>query len=78
MIHKGLNTDLTNGFDQIHIQTEDRGRISNFVVGQIFCNGTLVKTVKVQRADDETQVSVQIKKLHSEMIECAREKNAEF
>ncbi len=46
-MQKGFNSDITVRGQKYHIQTEDWGAQNPFLVSRIFCNGAVIKTIKV-------------------------------
>lgn len=44
---KGFNSDISYKGSKYHVQTEDWGRANPFLVSQIFCNGAVIRTIKI-------------------------------
>ena len=49
-MQKGFNSDITVRGQKYHVQTEDWGAQNPFLVSRIFCNGAVLKTVKIPHA----------------------------
>ena len=67
---KGHNSDLTVRGKNFHIQTEDWGEQNPYLVSRIFCNGAVLKTVKVSYAEALKEASVR----HHEALKLALQK----
>lgn len=46
-VQKGFNSDILYKGCTYHIQTEDWGLQNPFLVSQIFCNGAVIKNIKI-------------------------------
>lgn len=46
-MQKGFNSDITVRGQKYHVQTEDWGAQNPFLVSRIFCNGAVMKTIKI-------------------------------
>lgn len=46
-MQKGFNSDVTYKGHNYHVQTEDWGVQNPFFVSQIFCNGAVIKNIKI-------------------------------
>lgn len=46
-MQKGFNSDITVRGQKYHVQTEDWGLQNPFLVSRIFCNGAVMKTIKI-------------------------------
>jgi hypothetical protein len=46
-MQKGFNSDITVRGQKYHVQTEDWGLQNPFLVSRIFCNGAVLKTIKI-------------------------------
>ncbi|HWU42041.1 MAG TPA: hypothetical protein VN132_01345 [Bdellovibrio sp.] len=46
-MQKGFNSDITVRGQMYHVQTEDWGLQNPFLVSRIFCNGAVMKTIKI-------------------------------
>ena len=50
-MQKGYNSDLNVRGKSYHVQTEDWGEANPYLVSRIFCNGAVLKTIKVPYQD---------------------------
>lgn len=50
-MQKGFNSDITVRGQKYHVQTEDWGLQNPFLVSRIFCNGAVLRTIKVHHDD---------------------------
>lgn len=50
-MQKGFNSDINTRGMQFHVQTEDWGRENPFLVSRVFCNGAVIKTLKISYSD---------------------------
>jgi len=46
-MQKGFNSDINVKGKSYHVQTEDWGNQNPFLVSRIFCNGAVIKTIKI-------------------------------
>lgn len=71
-----LNSDLSLGPDSYHIQTEDWGQSSPYIVSRIYKNGAVVKSIKTPYTEaldapfwDEEAVSEAVEVQHQEILD---------
>jgi len=71
-----LNSDIDMGNDAYHIQTEDWGLSSPYIVSRIFKNGAVLKSVKTPYSDlieapiwDKTAVEEAVKVQHDRILD---------
>ena len=50
-MQKGFNSDISVRGKSYHVQTEDWGQQNPFLVSRVFCNGAVVKTIKMSYVD---------------------------
>ncbi|MBX2988246.1 MAG: hypothetical protein KF802_10140 [Bdellovibrionaceae bacterium] len=74
---RGHNSDITVRGKRYHIQTEDWGMQNPFLVSRVFCNGAVVKTLKVPYEDALKAASIRtaeaikmaLQKQHSDVMD---------
>jgi len=71
-----LNSDLSVGSDSYHIQTEDWGDASPYIVSRIYKNGAVVKSIKTPYSDiliapmwDKSAVGEAVQSQHSQILD---------
>lgn len=71
-----LNSDIQLGSDSYHIQTEDWGQQSPFIVSRIFKNGAVLKSIKTPYSDllssplwDNTAVEEAVELQHNKILD---------
>lgn len=71
-----LNSDISLGIDSYHIQTEDWGLASPYIVSRIFKNGAVLKSIKTPYSDlieapiwDKTAVEEAVKVQHDRILD---------
>jgi hypothetical protein len=71
-----LNSDINTGSDAYHIQTEDWGIASPYIVSRIFKNGAVLKSIKTPYSDliaapiwDKTAVEEAVKFQHDKILD---------
>jgi hypothetical protein len=71
-----LNSDINMGADAYHIQTEDWGIASPYIVSRIFKNGAVLKSIKTPYSDlieapiwDKTAVEVAVQSQHDKILD---------
>ena len=71
-----LNSDINMGIDAYHIQTEDWGLSSPYIVSRIFKNGAVLKSIKTPYSDlieapiwDKTAVEEAVKVQHDKILD---------
>lgn len=71
-----LNSDINMGRDAYHIQTEDWGIASPYIVSRIYKNGAVLKSVKTPYTDliqapiwDKTAVEDAVKVQHHKILD---------
>ena len=72
----GLNSDIKVGDRDFHIQTEDWGWDTPFIVTKIFCQGAVLKSIKVSYQEvlqspfpSEQSIRTAIQKQHQEILD---------
>jgi hypothetical protein len=71
-----LNSDINLGSDSFHIQTEDWGISSPYIVSRIYKNGAVLKSIKTPYSEiisapmwDKTAVEQAVKTQHDKILE---------
>lgn len=71
-----LNSDINLGNDSFHVQTEDWGVASPYIVSRIYKNGAVLKSIKTPYSEiidapiwDKQAVEVAVKSQHDQLIE---------
>lgn len=72
-MQKGFNSDILYKGSAYHIQTEDWGAQNPYFVSQIFCNGAIVKNIKIHYTKVLPQVDPQNEKLIRVALETQHE-----
>ncbi len=73
---KGFNSDLSVRGKKYHIQTEDWGTQNPFIVSRIFCNGAVLKTIKISHDDalrggpvnDKEAIGLALRRQHNQIM----------
>lgn len=70
------NSDITLGADSYHIQTEDWGTQSPYIVSRVFKNGAVVKSIKTPYTElisapmwDKTAVEQAVETQHNQILD---------
>lgn len=71
-----LNSDINLGNDSFHIQTEDWGVASPYIVSRIYKNGAVLKSIKTPYSEiidapmwDKQAVEIAVKSQHDQLVE---------
>ncbi len=71
-----LNSDLSFGVDSYHVQTEDWGMSSPYIVSRIYKNGAVLQSIKTPYSDlieapiwDTTAVEEAVKIQHNKILD---------
>lgn len=71
-----LNSDIQLGTNHYHIQTEDWGVASPYIVSRIYKNGAVLKSIKTPYSDiihapiwDKNAVETAVKNQHTRILE---------
>lgn len=71
-----LNSDINLGNDSFHVQTEDWGVASPYIVSRIYKNGAVLKSIKTPYSEiidapiwDKQAVEIAVKSQHDQLIE---------
>jgi hypothetical protein len=71
-----LNSDINLGNDSFHIQTEDWGVASPYIVSRIYKNGAVLKSIKTPYSEvvdapiwDKQAVELAVKSQHEQLVE---------
>lgn len=71
-----LNSDINLGNDSFHIQTEDWGVASPYIVSRIYKNGAVLKSIKTPYSEivdapiwDKQAVELAVKSQHDQLVE---------
>jgi len=71
-----LNSDINLGIDSYHIQTEDWGLSSPYIVSRVFKNGAVLKSIKTPYSElidaplwDKTAVEEAVKVQHHKILD---------
>jgi hypothetical protein len=71
-----LNSDINLGNDSFHIQTEDWGIASPYIVSRIYKNGAVLKSIKTPYSEiidapmwDKQAVELAVKSQHDQLVE---------
>jgi hypothetical protein len=71
-----LNSDINLGNDSFHIQTEDWGVSSPYIVSRIYKNGAVLKSIKTPYSEiidapiwDKQAVELAVKSQHDQLVE---------
>ncbi len=71
-----LNSDINLGNDSFHIQTEDWGVASPYIVSRIYKNGAVLKSIKTPYSEivdapiwDKNAVELAVKSQHDQLVE---------
>ena len=71
-----LNSDIHLGNDAFHVQTEDWGLASPYIVSRIFKNGAVLKSIKTPYSDlidaplwDQKAVEFAVQKQHAKILD---------
>lgn len=76
-MQKGFNSDITVRGQKYHVQTEDWGMQNPFLVSRIFCNGAVMKTIKIPHSQvlrtgsvqTEEAIKLALHRQHSNIID---------
>jgi hypothetical protein len=76
MMEISLNSDLKFGQDSYHVQTEDWGSASPYIVSRIYKNGAVMKSIKTPYLDlvqapiwDQSAVEDAVKVQHDKILD---------
>lgn len=71
-----LNSDINLGNDSFHVQTEDWGVASPYIVSRIYKNGAVLKSIKTPYSEivdapiwDKHAVELAVKSQHDQLVE---------
>ncbi len=71
-----LNSDINLGNDSFHVQTEDWGVASPYIVSRIYKNGAVLKSIKTPYSEivdapiwDKQAVELAVKSQHDQLVE---------
>ena len=71
-----LNSDINLGNDSFHVQTEDWGVASPYIVSRIYKNGAVLKSIKTPYSEivdapiwDKNAVELAVKSQHDQLVE---------
>ena len=71
-----LNSDINLGNDSFHVQTEDWGVASPYIVSRIYKNGAVLKSIKTPYSEiidapiwDKQAVEFAVKSQHDQLVE---------
>ncbi len=71
-----LNSDINLGNDSFHVQTEDWGVASPYIVSRIYKNGAVLKSIKTPYSEiidapiwDKQAVEIAVKSQHDQLVE---------
>ena len=74
---KGFNSDIIILGKSYHVQSEDWGAEKSTLISRVFCNGAVVKTVKISYAEalrtgpvsDTEALKQALRRQHSQILE---------